>query len=180
MHEVVYGISKFLNGMLADVRTAILMSTALLVSAGLNICFGLSSAAIFFGIFWMLNGLFQGMGYPPCARLLTHWFGPKELATKMSIWNASHSIGGGLIVILCGFLIDHFGHEHWRLCFFVPSAIAMGMAALLFLNLRDTPESIICRRWRGRIKAIRPIRMNRPRNSGNLFGEKCSPTNISG
>jgi OPA family glycerol-3-phosphate transporter-like MFS transporter/OPA family sugar phosphate sensor protein UhpC-like MFS transporter len=143
VHEVVYGISKFVNGMVADRANArILMSMALLVSAVLNICFGLSSAALFFGIFWMLNGLFQGMGYPPCARLLTHWFGPKELATKMSIWNASHSIGGGAIVILCGYLISHYGHEHWRLCFFVPSAIAVAMAALLFLNLRDTPESI--------------------------------------
>jgi OPA family glycerol-3-phosphate transporter-like MFS transporter/OPA family sugar phosphate sensor protein UhpC-like MFS transporter len=88
----------------------------------------------------MLNGFFQGMGYPPCARLLTHWFSPKELATKMSLWNISHSLGGGLIVVLCGFLVDHY--DNWRICFFVPSVIALIMSLLLWTFLRDTPESV--------------------------------------
>jgi sugar phosphate permease len=80
------------------------------------------------------------MGYPPCARLLTHWFSPKELATKMSYWNASHSLGGGTILILCGFLVDRYGD--WRLCFFVPAGIALCMSVLLLIFLRDTPQSI--------------------------------------
>jgi sugar phosphate permease len=80
------------------------------------------------------------LGYPPCARLLTHWFSPKELATKMSLWNISHSLGGGLIVVLCGFLVDHY--DSWRICFFVPSVIALIMSLLLWTFLRDTPESV--------------------------------------
>ena len=141
LHGVVYGVSKFLGGMLADRANArVMMALALAISAGLNICFGLSTSLLFFGIFWTLNGGFQGMGYPPCARLLTHWFSPKELATKMSYWNASHSLGGGAILILCGFLIDRWGN--WRLCFFVPSVIALAMSVLLLIFLRDTPQSI--------------------------------------
>jgi OPA family glycerol-3-phosphate transporter-like MFS transporter/OPA family sugar phosphate sensor protein UhpC-like MFS transporter len=58
----------------------------------------------------------------------------------MSFWNASHSLGGGTIVVLCGYLIAHFGS--WRICFFVPSGIAVIMACLLLIYLRDTPESV--------------------------------------
>lgn len=141
LHGLLYGVSKFLNGILADRANArLFMALALIMSAALNICFGLSSALIFFGIFWMVNGWFQGMGYPPCARLLTHWFSPKELATKMALWNASHTLGGSAIVILCGFLLDRYGN--WRICFFVPSVIALIVAVFLLRYLRDTPESV--------------------------------------
>ena len=35
-------------------------------------------------VFWLMNNWAQGMGFPPCARLMTHWFPPRELATKMA------------------------------------------------------------------------------------------------
>jgi phosphoglycerate transporter family protein len=141
LHGLIYGASKFAGGFAADRANArVFMASALMVSAVINVCFGLSSSLVAFGLLWMLNGFFQGMGYPPCARLLTHWFSPKELATKMSFWNASHSLGGGAIVVLCGYLVAHY--DSWRICFFVPSGIALAMSALLFAFLRDTPESV--------------------------------------
>lgn len=142
LHGLIYGVSKFLNGILADRANArLFMSLALIISAIVNFFFGLSSSLIAFGFLWMINGWFQGMGYPPCARLLTHWFEPKELATKMSIWNASHSLGGGTIVVLCGFLLNFFPNQ-WRLCFFVPAGIAIATAVLMLRYLRDTPASV--------------------------------------
>ncbi len=76
---------------------------------------------------------------------MTHWFAPKELATKLSIWNTSHSIGAGLVVVLCGWLIVTFGGvmEHpWRLCFFVPAGLAILGAVMVAVLVRDTPESM--------------------------------------
>lgn len=64
---------------------------------------------LFMGIMWVINGMLQGTGFPPCARLLTHWIPPTELATKMSVWNTSHSIGAGLVVILCGYIMGTVG-----------------------------------------------------------------------
>jgi OPA family glycerol-3-phosphate transporter-like MFS transporter/OPA family sugar phosphate sensor protein UhpC-like MFS transporter len=92
------------------------------------------------GVFWMINGWFQGIGFPPCARLMTHWFPPRELATKMSIWNVSHGLGAGAVFILCGYLVDRYGN--WRLCFYVPAGLAVITALLLLMFLRDTPESV--------------------------------------
>jgi sugar phosphate permease len=137
---VLYGVSKFANGYLGDRSNArAMMVVGLAGSAVLNIFFGMSSAVVLLGVFWMLNGWFQGMGFPPCARLMTHWFSPRELATQMSRWNTSHQIGGGLIAILCGYLVAQWG---WRSCFFVPAGIALLGAWYLWRNLPDTPPSV--------------------------------------
>jgi len=139
LHGLLYGVSKFAHGFFGDRANArTLMAAGLLLSAVVNVFFGLSSAVVAFGILWMLNGWVQGMGFPPCARLMTHWFPPKELATKMAFWNTSHSLGAGLIVVLCGYLVGY----GWRLCFFVPAAMAILCSILLPFALRDTPPSL--------------------------------------
>jgi phosphoglycerate transporter family protein len=141
LHGLLYGVSKFANGFLGDrCHARTFMVAGLIASAVMNIFFGFGSAVATFGIVWMLNGWFQGMGFPPCARLLTHWFPPRKLATKMSIWNMPHSIGTGLVVVLCSYLIKFF--QDWRLCFFVPAGIAFTCAIFLWFTLPDTPPLV--------------------------------------
>jgi len=141
LHGLIYGLSKFANGFLGDRSNArTFMAVGLILSAVVNVFFGLSSAVLTLGLFWLLNGLVQGMGFPPCARLMTHWFSPKQLATNFSIWNTSHSIGAALVVVLCGYLVAHFGD--WRLCFFVPAGLAILCSIFLLLALPDTPPSV--------------------------------------
>jgi sugar phosphate permease len=138
-HGVMYGISKFLNGMLADRANAcVFMATALIASALLNIWFGFSSTLAIFIFIWVLNGWFQGMGFPPCARLITNWFSTKKLGVNFSIWNSSHNIGSIIIVLLCGALVG-FG---WRICFFVPAGIALLSAIVIWYMMPDTPPSV--------------------------------------
>jgi phosphoglycerate transporter family protein len=138
-HGVLYGFSRFANGIWADRANARwFMAGGLAICAAFNLLFGMSNAVWAMGLFWAANGWFQGMGFPPCTRLMTHWFPPQRLASVMSVWNISHSLGAGLVVVLCGYLapID------WRLCFFVPAGIAIAGAGLLAAGLRDTPESL--------------------------------------
>ena len=139
LHGLLYGVSKFANGFLGDrAHARNLMVTGLAVSAILNVAFGFSSTVFVLGTIWMLNGWFQGMGFPPCARLITHWFPPRKLATKVSIWSISHPIGGAVILIICGYLVV-FG---WRICFFIPALIALAVAVFLWFTLPDTPPSV--------------------------------------
>jgi phosphoglycerate transporter family protein len=141
LHGLLYGVSKFGNGIIGDrVNARTFMAIGLAACALLNLGFGFSHTVLVLGIFWMLNGWFQGIGFPPCARLMTHWYRPSELATKMSIWNTSHSIGTMATLILGGYLVKHFGD--WRLCFWVPAGIAIIIAILLLLMLPDTPASV--------------------------------------
>jgi OPA family glycerol-3-phosphate transporter-like MFS transporter/OPA family sugar phosphate sensor protein UhpC-like MFS transporter len=139
LHGLLYGLSKFLNGFFGDRCNArMFMVVGLAGSAVMNLFFGFSSTAVAFGVFWLLNGWFQGMGFPPCARLMAHWFPPREFASKFSIWNTSHCIGGGLIVILCGYLVT----ANWRYCFWVPAGLALACAVLVHKTLPDTPPSV--------------------------------------
>lgn len=139
LHGVLYGISRFANGFFADRSNArTFLTIGLAASALMNIFFGLSSAVVTLGIFWMINGWVQGIGFPPISRLMTHWFPPSELATKQSIWNTSHSIGAGLVVVLCGYLAP----INWRLCFFVPAGLALFGAFFMWRLLPDTPPSV--------------------------------------
>ena len=119
--SITYGFSRFANGYLVDkVKGRIVMATGLLLCALSNFAFGfgtnlsalitgtsqgpdfISFLILIMGVTIILNQYFQGMGYPPCARILPHWIHPSELATKMSIWNTSHSIGAALAVVVCG------------------------------------------------------------------------------
>ena len=120
---LIYGFSRFLNGVLADRMNARYhMSIGLLLCALASIAFGFAPALLgieigvapyalvaVFAVLLVLNNLFQGSGFPPCTRLLTHWIPPQELATKMSIWNTSHSIGASILAILCGFIMGTMG-----------------------------------------------------------------------
>lgn len=139
LHGLLYGVSKFANGFLADRCNArVFLVAGLAVSAAVNVVFGFSSAFVLLGLLWLVNGWFQGMGFPPCTRLMTHWFRPQQLATKMTLWNASTNIGAGLAVVICGYLAV----INWRLCFFVPAGLAMLCCVLLLLVLPDTPPSV--------------------------------------
>ena len=139
MNGVVYGISKFLNGFVGDrVNARWFMMFGLTMCAICNIVFGMSSVVWLFGLMWVLNGWFQGTGYPPCARILSHWIHPKQLATKMSVWNTSHSIGAFIALVLCGYIVS-FG---WRWCFYIPAIIALFGVVFVFFVLRDTPSSV--------------------------------------
>lgn len=153
LHGLIYGLSKFFNGMWGDRSNArYFLVIGLVLCSVANILFGLSSSILLLGIFWVLNGWFQGMGVPPCTRLMTHWIEPNKLATKMSLWNTSHSIGAGLAIIFCGYVVsfswENYFHapsmfaQHWRWCFLLPAALVLVGAIFVFFLVRDTPSSV--------------------------------------
>ncbi len=139
VHGVLYGLSRFVNGFWADrLNGRVFMAAGLALSALMNFLFGSSSLTILFAVFWVVNGWTQGMGFPPCAKMLTHWIHPKELATKMSIWNTSHSFGSAAALGLCSLLFA-LGYG-WRSCFYVPAALAGLAAVFCFFFVKDGPH----------------------------------------
>ncbi|MFA6593417.1 MAG: MFS transporter [Bacteroidales bacterium] len=161
LNGIIYGISRFVNGILADrFSRKKLMTAGLVLSALVNfaICFSPSvngfinvldtegkatiTLVYIIGSLWLINGYLQGMGVPPCQSLLAHWIKPSELATKQSIWNASHSIGAGLVAFLCGFLLKHLGYSAWQLCFAIPGAIALVGSLVIYFGVKDSPSSV--------------------------------------
>jgi MFS transporter, OPA family, sugar phosphate sensor protein UhpC len=138
--SITYGVSKFASGMIGDrSNPRYMMAIGLILTGIFNICFGLSSSIFFFALFWGLNGWFQGFGWPPCARFLTHWYSHSERGSWWSTWNVSHNVGGFLIPWIAGVSLQYFG---WRYAMYVPGVLCILGGFFLINRLRDTPQSL--------------------------------------
>ncbi|MBX9685212.1 MAG: phosphoglycerate transporter protein PgtP [Candidatus Obscuribacterales bacterium] len=138
---VAYGISKFVSGNFSDrSNPRYFLATGLIASGIINLLFGFLPGLVFMIVFWFLNGWFQGMGWPPCARTIVHWFSDKERGTKMAIWNLAHNVGGMLAPVIASYAITSSGS--WKGAFFVPAIASLLAGVGVILFLRDTPQSV--------------------------------------
>ncbi len=142
--SIAYGLSKFLMGGVSDRSNArIFLSLGLLLSGITILLFGtvpiLTSSVLIMFVVMFVNGWFQGMGWPPCGRVMVHWFSAKERGTMMSIWNIAHNVGGGLIGPLAVLGVALFGD--WQSKLYFPALIALAIAFIAWLLVRDTPQS---------------------------------------
>jgi OPA family glycerol-3-phosphate transporter-like MFS transporter len=138
---VAYGISKFVMGNISDrSNPRYFLATGLIASALVNLVFGFMPSLYFLVALWFLNGWFQGMGWPPCGRTMVHWFSDRERGTKMAIWNLAHNVGGMLAPLIAGYALL-FTHS-WTSAFWAPAILAMGLGVVVWMFLRDTPQSV--------------------------------------
>ncbi|MDO8540022.1 MAG: MFS transporter [Opitutaceae bacterium] len=137
--QLAYGLGKFANGILADrANPRYFMALGLLLSGVVNIVFGLSASLVVLMVLWAANGWFQSMGFPPGARLLSHWYSPTEYGRIWGIYGCSHQVGAAIVLVVVGYLVQ-FG---WKTAFVVPGILAIAVALLLVERLRDIPASL--------------------------------------
>ena len=161
MNAVAYALSKFLMGSVSDRSNARAFLPLGLVLTAISMCFmivpiqfiGADHKALAILVMAVLNflvGWFNGMGWPPCGRVMTHWFSVSERGTKMSIWNCAHNVGGALVGPMATYGAVWFGSwfygSHEELYFLIgtfafPAAVALFIALLAYVLLRDTPQS---------------------------------------
>ncbi|MBP2656420.1 MAG: glpT [Firmicutes bacterium] len=138
---IAYGFSKFVMGTWSDCSNPrYFMAAGLFLSGIVNLFFPVAGGVAAMFALMLLNGWFQGMGWPPSGRTMTHWFSARERGTKMAIWNCAHNIGGGTIAPICLWSMAYFGA--WEAMFYVPGIIAIIMSIFIVVTLRDTPQSV--------------------------------------
>lgn len=136
-----YGVGKFLMGALSDrSNPRIFMAVGLLLTALCNFAFGATTDYTTHLWLWSLNGLVQGMGWPPCGRTMGHWFGARERGLTFSMWNTSHNLGGAVAGVIAAQAAHRLGG--WEYAFYVPGVLALLGAVYLLVRLRDTPQSV--------------------------------------
>jgi len=142
--QISVGVNKLLFGVLAaDVSPSLLLAGGLLFTGLTNLAAGSLPAVgpalttLLLAGLWLGNGIWQGLGSPACARIVNAWFRPSERGTYWAIWNTSNNLGGALspLAVAAGVAIGG-----WRWGFRVPGLLAAGMAVVLLLVLRDSPE----------------------------------------
>lgn len=136
---LVYSVGKLINGFLADrCNIARFMSTALLLSALVNIALGFNTLFVVFLVLWGFNGWFQSIGSAPSVVALSHWFARKERGTRYGIWSASHSIGEGITFAGTAYLVSVRG---WRWGFLGPGLVCLLAALVLYRTIADRPQT---------------------------------------
>ena len=156
INAAAYALSKFLMGSVSDRSNARVFLPLGLILSALSMAFmivpikyiGADNKALAIVVMGILNacvGWFNGMGWPPCGRVMTHWFSPGERGTMMSIWNCAHNVGGGLVGLMATYGAIWFGSwfygAHTELYFLIgtfafPAAVALMVAVLAFVLLR--------------------------------------------
>ncbi|MFC5078316.1 Regulatory protein UhpC [Vibrio thalassae] len=140
MFYLMYGLSKFVSGIISDrSNPRYFMGIGLIASGVVNIVFGLSSSLFVLASLWIVNAWFQGWGWPSCSKLLTTWYSRTERGFFWSLWNTAHNVGGAMIPLLVGFLTFHYS---WREGFIIPGVISVLIGLFLCWRLRDKPTSM--------------------------------------
>jgi OPA family glycerol-3-phosphate transporter-like MFS transporter len=142
--SMAYGFSKFLMGSVSDrsnpryfMPLGLLLSCAMLFIAGGVKTVYLSLTLII--LLQTLNGWFNGMGWAPCGKTIVHWFSTKERGRAISIWNVAHNVGGALVATIAAWGVGIF--DDWGAKFYFNAMIASVVAVIVFILLRDTPQS---------------------------------------
>lgn len=165
MNAVAYAFAKFIMATVSDrsnarrflplglILSALAMAFMVVPIAGLDIVNHPENktwAVLLMGVLNFLVGWFNGMGWPPCGRVMTHWFSQNERGTWMSFWNCAHNVGGGLVGPMATYGATWFGSWFFGAneslyflagTFLFPAAVAMLVALIAYCLLRDNPQS---------------------------------------
>lgn len=142
---IAYGVSKFLMGNISDRSNAkVFLAIGLFVTGFINLLLPslLSLGVLVMFIAMFLNGWAQGMGWPACARIMTHWFCANERGTKMGIWNTAHNVGAGCLAIVVVPIGLFLFSDNWHGLFYVAGALCIGVGILVLIFGADTPQSL--------------------------------------
>ena len=161
MNAIAYALSKFLMGSVSDRSNARVFLPLGLVLAAISMMFMIvpvvafgpehkTAAIVLMTVLNFLVGWFNGMGWPPCGRVMTLWFSQTERGTMMSIWNCAHNVGGALVGPMAAYGAVWFGSwfygnqtDYYFLIgtYAFPAAVAIFIAILAYVLIRDTPQS---------------------------------------
>ncbi len=152
--SIAYAFSKFIMGSISDRSDArkflvvgLILSSLLMIVTGLipYSTTNMSHNVVVIFSLMLVVGWLSGMGWPPCGRIMAHWFSQNERSFKMSVWNTSHTIGSGSLGLLVTLGIGIFTTlgiaETWRAAFIFPSCVALLLAIFCWWAIRDTPRA---------------------------------------
>ncbi|NXQ06327.1 G6PT1 protein, partial [Vidua macroura] len=135
-----YAISKFISGVLSDQMSARwLFSSGLLMVGLVNVVFSWSSTVMAFAGLWFLNGLAQGLGWPPCGKILRKWFEPSQFGTWWAILSTSMNLAGGLGPIVAALVSMNYD---WRKTLSFSGFTCMVVSFVCLVLIKNEPADV--------------------------------------
>ncbi len=191
MNAIAYGFSKFLMASISDRSNAQRFLPLGLIASALSMAFMIvpvqflgaehkGAAIALMAVLNFLVGWFNGMGWPPCGRVMTHWFSIKERGTWMSFWNCAHNVGGALVGPMAVYGAAWFGswfYQNSDYYFLIgtyafPAATAILVAVIAYCMIRDTPQSCglpSIEKWSGHASKNYSEKAEQALSTGEIF-----------
>ena len=139
---VAYGFSKFFNSILSDHVSARKMFSVGLVLSGLGCLLfpaALSRSVPISAILWFMEGVIQGLGWAPCAKLLKVWYPPSQMGTWWSVLSSAGNIAAAISPLLITFLSSAFD---WRISFLIIGATTITVGLTVLFTIKDSPSEL--------------------------------------
>ncbi|XP_029429123.1 glucose-6-phosphate exchanger SLC37A4 isoform X2 [Rhinatrema bivittatum] len=135
-----YAISKFISGVLSDqISARWLFSSGLLLVGIVNVMFSWSSTVALFSLLWFFNGLAQGLGWPPCGKILRKWFEPSQFGTWWAVLSTSMNLAGSLGPIIATLMTASYS---WRTTLSISGLICVGASFLCVVLIQNEPADV--------------------------------------
>jgi OPA family glycerol-3-phosphate transporter-like MFS transporter len=150
--SMAYAVGQIVNGLLTDKLGG---KRAMLIGAAgtivLNLAFGAASFVGLFALFMTIRGLdgyMQSFGAPGMIKINAAWFHKRERGRFAGIFGFMINIGrfaaNSLVPAIMGGVailgLIHVPPQHWRWAFWVPAVITAGVAVVMALVVKNSPE----------------------------------------
>ena len=139
-YSAAYALGQFFWGTLGDrygTRRVILFGMmASIVTAAVM---GMLSSALWMGLMFALQGMWQASGWAPLGKNMGEFFSQRERGGVMGFWFTNYALGGFVASVIAGYAAKAHG---WRYAFFVPAALLLVIWFLFLLFQRNRPEDL--------------------------------------
>jgi len=135
LYLAAYALGQFASGYLGDrVGARRLIACGLALSAIACAAFGASSAAIAFGVLFLVNGFAQATGWPGTTRAMAEWTTRENRGTVMAFWCTCYQVGSIAATDFAAYQLRRHG---WRAAFYGPAVWMLLVALAIFLFLKQ-------------------------------------------
>ena len=132
-----YALTKLASGFLYDnlhFNPKHLFCSGLAVGGLLCLCFPPATAAsTYLGcLLKLIEGVFQGFGWPACAQLLKQWYPPSDIGVKYSLLSAGANLAGSTAPLISTYLATKLG---WQYCYYILGSSCVLVAIIVAVNM---------------------------------------------
>ncbi|XP_071816940.1 sugar phosphate exchanger 3-like [Apostichopus japonicus] len=139
---VSYAIGLYVCGVLGDrINMRNLLVFGMTTSAIMMFMFGTVSEwlqyynRIYYTLFWILNGFFQGTTWPILVAIMGNWYGSTRRGLIFGLWSSSASIGN----IIGAFSVSMSINVGYQYAFLTTSAFLIIWSVIILIFLSPTP-----------------------------------------
>lgn len=111
----------------------------------INVCHGVQSSMAGLTSLRLLLGFVEAGIYPGCSYVLTNWYSPAELHSRMTVFYSGASLASafsGLLAYAIGHLDHTWGYRGWRFIYVIEGVLAVLIAICSFFILAPDPDKV--------------------------------------